>query len=53
MPALDAPRGLAAKLASEGAAVLVNDLDGEQADRVASEIRDRGGRCEAMAGAGE
>ena len=43
-------RAIAVKLAGDGAAVLINDLDGDQASRVASEIRADGGRCEAMAG---
>jgi 3-oxoacyl-[acyl-carrier protein] reductase len=41
---------IAAKLAREGAAVLLNDLDSDKAERAAAEIRSQGGRCEAMAG---
>src|SRR5262245_60446661 len=41
---------IAANLAREGAAVLLNDLDGAKAERAAAEIRAKGGRCEAMAG---
>lgn len=43
-------RAIAAKLAGEGAAVLLNDLDAGEADRAAAEIRADGGRCESMAG---
>ena len=43
-------RAIAAALAGEGAAVLLNDVDGRSAQRAAEEIRAGGGRCEAAAG---
>src|SRR5215207_26611 len=39
-------RACAVKLAAEGASVLVADIDGEGADRVAAEIRDDGGSAQ-------
>lgn len=43
-------RSIALKLASEGAAVVVNDLDPETGDAVAEEIRSLGGRAHAVNG---
>lgn len=43
-------RALALKLASEGAAVVVNDLDAEPANAVVDEIAARGGRAIAVVG---
>jgi meso-butanediol dehydrogenase / (S,S)-butanediol dehydrogenase / diacetyl reductase len=43
-------RAIATRLAREGAAVVVNDLNGERAGDVASEIGQAGGRAHAVAG---
>ena len=43
-------RAIALKMASEGASVLVAELDPEPADEVAAEIRAAGGRCEVLVG---
>lgn len=43
-------RDVCLKLASEGAAVVVNDLDAETAESVVSEIKDAGGRAVAAVG---
>lgn len=43
-------RAVALKLASEGASVVVNDLDGEPADAVVAEIRAAGGQAIAVPG---
>jgi 3-oxoacyl-[acyl-carrier protein] reductase len=43
-------RAIALKLASEGASVVVNDLDGEPGDAVAAEIKAVGGRAIAVNG---
>ncbi|WP_246337841.1 SDR family NAD(P)-dependent oxidoreductase [Azospirillum oleiclasticum] len=43
-------RALALKLASEGARVVVNDLDADPADEVVAAIRARGGEAVAVAG---
>ncbi|MGB6120248.1 MAG: SDR family NAD(P)-dependent oxidoreductase [Mesorhizobium sp.] len=43
-------RALALKLASEGAAVVINDLDADPADAVVKEIEAMGGRAIAVAG---
>ncbi|GAA1829877.1 SDR family NAD(P)-dependent oxidoreductase [Agromyces salentinus] len=43
-------RAVALRLAESGAAVIVNDLDGDRAASVVSEITDAGGRAEASVG---
>jgi NAD(P)-dependent dehydrogenase (short-subunit alcohol dehydrogenase family) len=43
-------RAIALRLAESGAAVIVNDLDGDHAASVISEITDAGGRAEASVG---
>jgi 3-oxoacyl-[acyl-carrier protein] reductase len=43
-------RAIALKLASEGARIVVNDLDAEPADEVVQAIRDAGGQAVACAG---
>ena len=43
-------RAIALRLADSGAAVIVNDLDGDHAQSVVSEITDAGGRAEASIG---
>ena len=43
-------RAIALRLADSGAAVIVNDLDGDRAGSVVAEITDAGGRAEASAG---
>ncbi len=43
-------RAIALKLASEGARIVVNDLDAEPADEVVQAIRDTGGQAVACAG---
>ncbi|GGC82441.1 SDR family NAD(P)-dependent oxidoreductase [Chelatococcus reniformis] len=43
-------RAIALKLASEGASVVVNDLDAEPGDAVAAEIKDGGGKAIAVNG---
>ena len=43
-------RAIALRLADSGAAVVVNDLDGDHAQSVVSEITDAGGRAEASVG---
>lgn len=43
-------RAIALRLADSGAAVIVNDLDGDHAKSVVSEITDAGGRAEASVG---
>jgi NAD(P)-dependent dehydrogenase (short-subunit alcohol dehydrogenase family) len=43
-------RAVALRLAASGASVIVNDLDGERAASVVSEIADAGGRAEASVG---
>ncbi|MDR6906317.1 NAD(P)-dependent dehydrogenase (short-subunit alcohol dehydrogenase family) [Agromyces sp. 3263] len=43
-------RAIALRLADSGAAVIVNDLDGDHANSVVSEITDAGGRAEASVG---
>jgi NAD(P)-dependent dehydrogenase (short-subunit alcohol dehydrogenase family) len=42
-------RSVVERLADEGAAVLVTDLDGEAAETVADTVRDRGGQAQALA----
>jgi 3-oxoacyl-[acyl-carrier protein] reductase len=42
--------GIAFRFAEEGASVVVNDLNGEAAERVAAAITDAGGRASAFAG---
>jgi 3-oxoacyl-[acyl-carrier protein] reductase len=42
--------GIASRFAEEGASVVVNDLNGEAAERVAAAITDAGGRASAFAG---
>jgi 3-oxoacyl-[acyl-carrier protein] reductase len=43
-------RGIAERFATEGCAVIVNDLAREGSERVAAGIRERGGRAQAAAG---
>lgn len=43
-------RAVALKLASEGASVVINDLDAEPAEAVVAEIRNAGGKAIAVAG---
>src|SRR5688572_5697555 len=43
-------QGIATRYAEEGATVVVNDLNGEAAERVAAEIATGGGRASAVAG---
>ena len=43
-------RAIALKLASEGASVLANDLDGEGLETLQQEINDKGGTCQTLQG---